>query len=65
VYVHYWDSSVGQCVAPTMSEAERLRTIAQLAPQRFRSLHKWRAARVRTELLMHVLHAWGAITWVR
>ena len=65
VYAHYWDAKVGQCFAASSTEAERLRLIGMWRPHGFRSLYKWQGGRVRTELLMHVLHTFGIIEWIR
>ena len=61
VYAHFWDDAVGQCVP----SAAPLRTIAMHRPERFRQFRRWRDTRVRTDLLMHVLHAFGVLRWRR
>ena len=59
IYAHAYDERVGHCLAPGSR------------PYRFGKLKgilgfvKWRKDRVRTEMLLHVLHALGVVRWVQ
>ena len=59
IYAHAYDERVGQCLEPGPR------------PYRFgkakgiNGFVKWRKDRVRTEMLLHILHAVGVVRWVQ
>ena len=58
-YVHAYDEKVGTCLAPG-SRVYEFGNVKGLG-----GFFSWRRDRVRTELLLHVLHRLGAIRWVQ
>ena len=58
-YAHYWDGAAGVCAA---SKAP-FRAVAMHRPLGWRTLPAWRDARLGSELLLHLLHAFGVIRW--
>ena len=64
-YAHYFDDAVGGCLVPSnLSRAERDRADSA-ARARWYSRELWLRARLRNEMLVHVLHAMGIVTWVQ
>ena len=59
IYAHAYDSHVGQCL-DTGALSYRFSRYEGYGQYR-----KWLAARVEAELLLHMLHAVGAIRWVQ
>jgi len=59
VYVHFFDDAVGACLD------EGNATLRGEADTRRFSRATWLKDRLRTEMLLHVLHAMGIIRWVQ
>jgi hypothetical protein len=59
VYAHAYDERVGQCLQPG-SRVYEFGNAKGLG-----GFFAWRRDRVRTEILMHVLHALGIVRWVQ
>ena len=59
VYAHAYDQRVGQCLEPG-SRVYEFGNAKGLG-----GFFAWRRDRVRTEILLHLLHALGIIEWVQ
>ena len=70
-YVHYYDTEMGipQCTAAgardRISNADGSINASASNKTNSRWVERWIKDRVRTELLMHVLHAMGIINWIQ
>ena len=63
IYAHAYDEAVGRCMAPMRGPGARPFRFGKV--KGMLGLFGWRRDRVRTEMLMHVLHALGVIHWVQ
>ena len=63
VYTHYYDSAVGRCA----THERALRALRSKIQGGLDSKWKkaWMAERIRSELLLHVMHAFGVVNWVQ
>ena len=58
LYVHAYDRGVGTCMRSAAG-------YAFARPSNYATYVRWRSTRVQHEMMLHVLHAVGAITWVQ
>ena len=59
IYAHAYDERVGMCLEPG-SRVYEFGNVKGLA-----GFFNWRRDRIRTEILLHVLHALGIVRWVQ
>ena len=59
IYAHAYDERVGMCLEPG-SRVYEFGNVKGLA-----GFFNWRRDRIRTEILLHVLHALGIVHWVQ
>lgn len=69
VYTHFYDKQVGRCArngpySRGNSSSEVSAAAKRIPGARTWSRSKWRRARVGTEVLLHLFHAFGMMRWV-
>ena len=58
LYLHAYDEAAGGCLRATAGYAFSRQS-------NFGEYRRWRSSRIHTELLLHVLHATGVVTWMQ
>ena len=65
-YIHFYDEWPALCLEPEWDPDSRLARDRYKDHKRVSAaFHMWRKDRIRTEVLLHVMHALGIVHWVQ
>ena len=63
VYTHSYDAGVGRCVGVGRAARFANVSVERFERRRWASKSSWREQRVRSEMMMHILHNLGVVRW--